>query len=203
MIDLLKQVTELQLKQARHANPLTQLPGLIPINDCIEQLLQQGKPFVVSHFDIDNFKPFNDVYGFSKGDEVILALSQSLANHSQSAADTVGHIGGDDFIVLWNSDNWQQRVKAVGDSFSTLTRELYQTEHVVEGGFSCKDRYGEDRFFPLASLSIACLEVEPGQFNNAFEISSALSPLKSAAKLKPGNSMVLNQPTEELSALAR
>lgn len=192
VIDLLKQVTELQLKQARHANPLTQLPGLIPVNDCIEQLLNQGKPFVVCHFDIDNFKPFNDVYGFSKGDEVILALGQSLNKYSDASNDTVGHIGGDDFIVLWNSENWKQRVRDIGQSFAELSRNLYQAEHIQAGGFECADRYGESRFFPLTSISVAALEINQGNFQDAFEISTALSPLKYAAKQLGGNSLVLN-----------
>lgn len=193
VIDLLKQVTELQLKQARHANPLTQLPGLIPINDCMEQLLSSERGFVVCHFDIDNFKPFNDVYGFSKGDEVILALGQSLKSHADSASDTVGHIGGDDFVVLWNSNDWVERLQRVGESFSTISRDLYLPEHVQAGGFECKDRYDQTRFFPLTSISIAALEISPQQFSNAFEISSALSPLKAAAKQLSGNSLVLNQ----------
>ncbi|MCV6621470.1 MAG: EAL and GGDEF domain-containing protein [Cellvibrionaceae bacterium] len=193
VIDLLKQVTELQLKQARHANPLTQLPGLIPINDCMEQLLVGQRNFVVCHFDIDNFKPFNDVYGFSKGDEVILALGQSLKSHADNASDTVGHIGGDDFVVLWNSEDWKERLKQVGQSFSNISRDLYLPEHVQDGGFECKDRYDETRFFPLTSISVAALEVETNQFNNAFEISSALSPLKAAAKQVAGNSLVINQ----------
>ena len=193
VIDLLKQVTELQLKQARHANPLTQLPGLIPINDCMEQLLNTEKTFVVCHFDIDNFKPFNDVYGFSKGDEVILALGQSLKNHSNSQCDTVGHIGGDDFVVLWNSEDWAERLQKIGQSFSTITKDLYLKEHITAGGFECKDRYEEIRFFPLASISIAALEVNTTKFNNAYEISSALSPLKAAAKQLSGNSLVINE----------
>lgn len=193
VIDLLKQVTELQLKQARHANPLTQLPGLIPINDCMEQLLSSERGFVVCHFDIDNFKPFNDVYGFSKGDEVILALGQSLKSHADSASDTVGHIGGDDFVVLWNSNDWVERLQRVGESFSAISRDLYLPEHVQAGGFECKDRYDQTRFFPLTSISIAALEISPQQFSNAFEISSALSPLKAAAKQLSGNSLVLNQ----------
>jgi len=192
VIDLLKQVTELQIKQARHSNPLTQMPGLIPINDCQQQLLENGKRFIVSHFDIDNFKPFNDVYGFSKGDEVILALGQSLKSHSSASVDNVGHIGGDDFIVLWNSEDWRQRIEDVVDRFSQNIADLYRAEHVRAGGFNCEDRYGQRRFFPLATISVACLEVDASRYENAFDISSALSPLKAAAKQLAGHSIAVD-----------
>ncbi|MFT6897134.1 MAG: EAL domain-containing protein (putative c-di-GMP-specific phosphodiesterase class I) [Paraglaciecola sp.] len=199
VIDLLKQITEAQVKQARHANPLTQLPGLVPINDCIEQLIKNNQRFVVCYFDIDNFKPFNDVYGFAKGDEVILALGQSLQKNASNNHDTVGHIGGDDFIVLWNSVDWEQRVKCVVADFSFKIKEHYQGEHAQDGGFYCQDRYGESRFIPLTTLSVAAIEIAQNEHYSAFEISSRLSPLKHAAKKITGHSLVLNNPEVELS----
>ncbi|MBC3767431.1 GGDEF domain-containing protein [Neptunicella marina] len=194
VIDLLKQITEAQIKQARHSNPLTQLPGLVPINDCIEQLIRDERQFVVAHFDIDHFKPFNDVYGFAKGDEVILALGQCLQKFASSSHDTVGHIGGDDFIVLWNSEDWQNRVDNIVKSFSHAIKDLYQADHVQMGGFVCPDRYGESRFIPLTTLSIAAIEISAGSHQSAFEVSSCLSPLKHAAKQQSGHSMALNHP---------
>lgn len=199
VIDLLKQITEAQVKKARHANPLTQLPGLVPINDCIEQLIKNNQTFVVCYFDIDNFKPFNDVYGFAKGDEVILALGQSLQNNASNNHDTVGHIGGDDFIVLWNSEDWQLRVRSVVNDFCLKITEHYQAQHVHDGGFYCQDRYGESRFIPLTTLSVAALEISQDDNFSAFDISSRLSPLKQAAKKITGNSLVLNTPPTEFS----
>ncbi len=192
VIDLLKQVTELQVNQARYANPLTQLPGVIPINDCIDQLVATNNKFVVAHFDIDNFKPFNDVYGFSKGDEVILALGISLQKFHCFEKDTIGHIGGDDFIALFNSVDWQQRIVAITQNFDRIVSELYYPDHLDAGGFSSKDRYGEQRFHPIASVSIAALEVAEDSTMSHFEISSLLSPLKHAAKNCQGNSLAVN-----------
>ncbi|WP_438865454.1 EAL domain-containing protein [Neptunicella sp.] len=193
VIDLLKQITEAQIKQARHSNPLTQLPGLVPINDCIEQLIRDERKFVVTHFDIDHFKPFNDVYGFAKGDEVLLALGQCLQKFASSSLDTVGHIGGDDFIVLWNSADWQDRINNIVQCFSHSVADFYQPEHVRMGGFVCPDRYGESRFIPLTTLSVAAVEIERGSHQSAFEVSSCLSPLKHAAKQHQGHSMAVNQ----------
>ncbi len=190
--DLLRQVTELQVNHARQANPLTQLPGLIPINDCIDQLINTNNRFVVAHFDIDNFKPFNDVYGFSQGDQVILSLALSLQKFSAAQQDTVGHIGGDDFIVIYNSTNWQQKIADTIKHFDGLVREFYYQEHIDAGGFYCQDRYATERFHPIASVSVAVLEIESGSKLNHFEISSRLSPLKQAAKNHLGNSLVVN-----------
>lgn len=194
VIDLLKQVTELQINQARHANPLTQLPGLVAVNDCIDQLVASNNQFVVVHFDIDNFKPFNDVYGFAKGDQIILALGMSLQQHYAQSRDTVGHIGGDDFIALYNSENWLQRVKNTLDCFAQMVKALYYPQHIEAGGFSSEDRYGVARFHPIVSLSVAAIEVGCDDEVDHFEISSKLSPLKHAAKSHAGDVIVINQP---------
>jgi len=193
VIDLLKQVTQLQLNQARHANPLTLLPGLVPINDCVDQLIASDNAFAIVHFDIDNFKPFNDVYGFAKGDQVILALGMSLQKHHSVERDTVGHIGGDDFIAIYNSVDWLQRVKDTVVSFNAMARALYYPAHVVQGGFSSEDRYGVSRFHPLVSLSVAVVEVKSQDSMDSFALSSKLSPLKHAAKSHVGNAIVINQ----------
>jgi len=193
VIDLLKQVTELQLNHARHANPLTLLPGLVPINDCIDQLVASNNAFTVVHFDIDNFKPFNDVYGFAKGDQVILALGMSLQKHASLERDTVGHIGGDDFIGIYNSQDWLARVKETISSFIVMARALYYPQHIEAGGFCSEDRYGVSRFHPLVSLSVAAVEVNSEEDTDHFAISSKLSPLKHAAKSHVGNAIVINQ----------
>jgi len=193
VIDLLKQVTQLQLNQARHANPLTLLPGLVPINDCVDQLIASDNAFAIVHFDIDNFKPFNDVYGFAKGDQVILALGMSLQKHCSVERDTVGHIGGDDFIAIYNSHDWLQRVKDTVVSFNAMAQALYYPAHAEQGGFSSEDRYGVSRFHPLVSLSVAALEVKSQDSMDNFALSSKLSPLKHAAKSHVGNAIVINQ----------
>ena len=203
VIDLLKRVTELQVNQARQANPLTQLPGLIAINDCIDQLIASNNRFIIAHFDIDNFKPFNDIYGFAQGDQVILSLSISLQKFSSVEQDTVGHIGGDDFITIYNSDNWQRRINDAIVNFDQLVRKYYYQEHLDNGGFYCEDRYQTDRFHPIASISVAVLEIEKNTQLNHFDISSRLLPLKHAAKSHCGNSLIVNDVNNYFSIKAR
>src|SRR5690606_34089546 len=78
VIDVLKLITEMKIQQARHANPLTLLPGNVPIQQSLTRLLQQNRAAAICYVDIDNFKPFNDLYGYAKGDEVLLCLAQCL-----------------------------------------------------------------------------------------------------------------------------
>ncbi|MBJ3774024.1 diguanylate cyclase, partial [Klebsiella pneumoniae] len=103
VIDVLKLITEQKLQQARHANPLTLLPGNVPIQQCLGRLLQQQREAAVCYVDLDSFKPFNDLYGYAKGDEVLLCLAQCLNERVDPARDFVGHIGGDDFMLVLGS----------------------------------------------------------------------------------------------------
>lgn len=99
VIDVLKLITELKIQQARYANPLTLLPGNVPIQQCLTRLLQQRRESVICYVDIDSFKPFNDIYGYGRGDEVLLCLAQCLNDRVDPSRDFVGHIGGDDFFT--------------------------------------------------------------------------------------------------------
>src|SRR5690606_35871576 len=114
--DLLRELTEVQITAARHANPLTQLPGNVPVNLHIEFLLASEVSFCACYADLDNFKPFNDVFGYVHGDEIIQLTGQLLCAHA-SSGDFVGHIGGDDFLVLWRSADWDARCHALLEAF--------------------------------------------------------------------------------------
>ena len=108
--DLMGLITEMQIQAARYANPLTQLPGNVPINEHIERLLESRVAFHACYFDLDHFKPFNDVFGYRKGDDIIVLLAQTLVEVIDPLADFCGHIGGDDFMVLFQSDDWSRAV---------------------------------------------------------------------------------------------
>ncbi|MEG6658210.1 diguanylate cyclase, partial [Pseudomonas aeruginosa] len=110
VIDVLRLITEEKLQQARHANPLTLLPGNVPIQQCLERLLQQRREAVICYIDIDSFKPFNDLYGYARGDEVLLCLAQCLSERIDPGSDFVGHIGGDDFMLVLGPEDWRTRI---------------------------------------------------------------------------------------------
>src|SRR5690606_20413911 len=91
---LLRRITEQQIRNARYANPLTLLPGNVPIHELLEELLARDEPFHVAYCDLDHFKPYNDCYGYSRGDEVIVYLAQIIQGEVDAQLDFVGHIGG-------------------------------------------------------------------------------------------------------------
>ncbi|KTC36549.1 diguanylate phosphodiesterase, partial [Pseudomonas sp. ABAC61] len=154
VIDVLKLITELKIQQARYANPLTLLPGNVPIQQCLTRLLQQGRESVICYVDIDSFKPFNDIYGYGRGDEVLLCLAQCLNDRVDPSRDFVGHIGGDDFLLVLGPEDWRKRLNQLLDDFHSQCRRFYRSEHLEAGCFVAPNRQGVRQEFPLLSLSI-------------------------------------------------
>ncbi len=161
VIDVLKLITEQKIQQARYANPLTLLPGNVPIQQCLARLLQQQRQAAICYVDIDSFKPFNDIYGYARGDEVLLCLAQCLNDRVDPARDFVGHIGGDDFMLVLGSQDWEQRLAVLLDNFHKQCRRFYRSEHLEAGCFVAHNRLGQRQEFPLLSLSIGVVQLRP------------------------------------------
>jgi diguanylate cyclase (GGDEF)-like protein len=161
VIDVLKLITELKIQQARYANPLTLLPGNVPIQQCLTRLLQQGRESMICYVDIDSFKPFNDIYGYGRGDEVLLCLAQCLNDRVDPSRDFVGHIGGDDFLMVLGSDDWRKRLNMLLEDFQNQCRRFYRAEHLESGCFTALNRLGQRQEFPLLSLSIGVVHLRP------------------------------------------
>ena len=191
--DLLREITQMQIAAARYANPLTQLPGNVPINEHIDRLLHSNQPFVACYFDLDNFKPYNDVYGFRKGDELIKLVSKLLLEYTQPELDFVGHIGGDDFIALFRSDDWEARCHTLLRKFSVASQAHYEPEDLQNGGIRAEDRQGKRTFHALTSLSIGAVRVESSLFASHHEVAAAASSAKKVAKRKNGNSLFIDR----------
>ncbi len=191
--DLLRMFTQLQLSAARYANPLTQLPGNVPINEHIDALLKNKVPFVTCYFDLDFFKPFNDIHGYKKGDDVIQLLGSLLQENCAKDCDFIGHIGGDDFIVLFQSEDWELRCKAVLERFAETSKWFYDQEELARGGIEVEDRQGNRTFQPFISISIGAVIAEPGHFSSAHEVSSAAAIAKKQAKKIIGNALFVER----------
>jgi len=161
VIDVLKLITELKIQQARHANPLTLLPGNVPIQQCLTRLLQQGRESMICYVDIDSFKPFNDIYGYGRGDEVLLCLAQCLNDRIDPSRDFVGHIGGDDFLMVLGSEDWRKRLNLLLEDFQNQCRRFYRAEHLQAGCFVALNRQGQRQEFALLSLSIGVVHLHP------------------------------------------
>ncbi|WP_460141154.1 bifunctional diguanylate cyclase/phosphodiesterase [Pseudomonas sp. S2_E01] len=191
VIDVLKLITELKIQQARYANPLTLLPGNVPIQQCLTRLLQQQRESVICYVDIDSFKPFNDIYGYGRGDEVLLCLAQCLNDRVDPSRDFVGHIGGDDFLLVLGPDDWRKRLNQLLDDFQSQCRRFYRAEHLEAGCFIAPNRQGVRQEFPLLSLSIGVvhLHTQACAQLDASQLAEMASQAKHHAKNIPGYSV--------------
>ena len=191
VIDVLKLITELKIQQARYANPLTLLPGNVPIQQCLTRLLQQGRESIICYVDIDSFKPFNDIYGYGRGDEVLLCLAQCLNERVDPSRDFVGHIGGDDFLLVLGPEDWRKRLNQLLDDFQSQCRRFYRPEHLEAGCFIAPNRQGIRQEFPLLSLSIGVVHLHPAACAelDASQLAEMASQAKHHAKNVPGYSV--------------
>jgi diguanylate cyclase (GGDEF)-like protein len=194
--DLMREITKMQIDAARYANPLTQLPGNVPINQQIDHLLQEHSTFFACYCDLDHFKPFNDVYGYQRGDEVIQMTSKVIAQQCDINKDFVGHIGGDDFIVLFQSDDWEHRCRKILQNFAEAISEFYSIEDRDRGGYISEDRQGKKVFYPLISLSLGVIRANAETYASHHQIAVAAADAKKQAKRLFGNSLFIDRRRE-------
>jgi diguanylate cyclase (GGDEF)-like protein len=195
--DLMGMITEMQIQAARYANPLTQLPGNVPINEHIDRLLENRISFHACYFDLDHFKPFNDVFGYRKGDDIIVLLAQILGEVVEPLADFCGHIGGDDFMVLFQSTDWEFRCQEALRLFDQRITEVIDpaqlTDQFKVNGYFAENRRGHMVFYALPSLSIGAVAVAHEQFESHREISAAAAEAKKNAKKSAGSSLFVER----------
>ncbi len=191
--DLMAEITKLQIDAARYANPLTQLPGNVPINENIDRLLQAGGCFTACYFDLNHFKPFNDVYGYRRGDDVIYRLSQIITGHCDPQQDFIGHIGGDDFVVLFQSEDWEARCRKILDVFNYEIQAFFSIDDRERGGYLTDDRQGKKVFHPLIGLSIGATITEQGGDNSHHQVSLNMAEAKKQAKKMSGSHLFIDR----------
>jgi len=179
---LVRSVTEARIEAARHANPLTFLPGNIPISQHIDRLLASGREFVAAYADLNQFKPFNDHYGYWRGDEMIRLVARALALHCDPQRDFVGHVGGDDFVVLFQSSDWESRCEAIVNSFNEKALSLFDEAALQAGGIMAEDRHGDMRFHPCTTLCIGAVRIRSGTLSRSEDVASAAASAKREAK---------------------
>lgn len=195
--DLLRKITDLKVQRAQYANPLSGLPGNVPIQKKLNKLLNNKKDFMVIYIDVDNFKPFNDYYSFAEGDGVIELIAQILTDlvpESQiSKGETfIGHIGGDDFVVMSTQINKHQKwSEKILKKFQQKSIYFYNEEDRQAQGICAKNRSGEEQFFPLMSLSIGILMVNPKLFEHTQKLASYATKAKKGAKAAGGNTFFI------------
>lgn len=194
--NLLDYTNNKQIDLARNANPLTGLSGNMKIQEQLTSLINQNKPFSVIYLDLDNFKAYNDKYGFERGDQALLFTSKILAKAVILCSlhrPFIGHIGGDDFIIVMeqvmNVDQLCQEIIRLFDQEIVL---LYDKEDQDKGGITSKGRTNRKCFFPFMSISCAVVDNLNCRFQNHLQIGEVAAELKKYAKSKPGSIYVRN-----------
>jgi diguanylate cyclase (GGDEF)-like protein len=184
--DLIEKTIEIEVDNARHSNPLTGLPGNVIIEQNIEKCIFSKEEYCVLYFDIDNFKPYNDVYGFENGDKIIKFLAKAI-NGSILEDDFIGHIGGDDFIAIVRSWDAEKICKKILKDFNKLTVECYDMKDLENGYIIAQNRHGIEEKFPLVSVSIAGLTNKKREFASSYVLAKESSKLKKKCKQRGGN----------------
>lgn len=176
------------------ASPLTRLPGNIAIERSINRRLREQASFAMCYLDLDNFKSYNDRYGYIRASELIKEAGQVIydaVNRLNDPDAFVGHIGGDDFVVIINSMLAKAACQTIIHNFDAMIPSYYSEEDRVAGAIDGVDRYGVLRRFPLISISIAVMNCQPGNFKTAAEIATAAAAVKDRVKESPGSNYII------------
>ena len=180
----------------RKVSPLTGLPGNVQIQTEIKNKLVSNLNFALLYFDLDNFKAYNDVYGFSNGDEIIKFTSKTILKHVhniESKDNFVGHIGGDDFVAIITTYDYEKICQNIIAEFDVTVPEFYKPEDVERGFVEVANRKGIIEQFPLTSISIAVVEVDHKHFKSTLEIGEIGAQVKHQAKTYMGSTYVINR----------
>ncbi|MDR0886553.1 MAG: response regulator [Clostridiales Family XIII bacterium] len=179
-----------RIDRNRNANPLTGLNGNLEIQRDIQSRIAKGLAFAVIYVDLDNFKAYNDVYGFSNGDRIIVLTADILKDQVSlfgNPDDFVGHIGGDDFIMVTTPDKAEKICQEVIDEFDEKVLGFYNEEDREKGCIVTKNRKDETDTFPLMSISLAIVTNENREIRTFVEVGDIASDVKKKLKTMPGS----------------
>ena len=182
-------------RQQRAASPLTGLPGNLSIHDEVGRRIASGDPFAQLTIDIDSFKAFNDHYGYARGDEIIRSLAHMLVDAVEKfggADDFIGHIGGDDFIVLTRPVHAEAVAERIRTEFDRLMPESYESDDRGRGFIEVLNRRHEVERFPLMSVTIALVSTDRVPVRHQAELNDKAQELKELGKTMHG-SVVVNE----------
>jgi diguanylate cyclase (GGDEF)-like protein len=177
-------------------SPITELPGNKAIEQELERHLESGKVFAMCYVDLDDFKAYNDYYGFHAGSEVIRMAGRILSeavNSNGGQEDFVGHVGGDDFIIFTSIENSEPISKEIIKKFDEVIPYHYQKEDLEKGYIVSVDRRGYVMKFPVMTISIAIVHNEYRKLDDADQISKVAAELKKYAKDLEGSVYIFDR----------
>lgn len=194
-------MARIQLAESRMArvfdnNPLSRLPGNTSIIRAIKRTLESESVAGVCYLDLDNFKPYNDRYGFSQGDDIILMVARIAVNVvAEIARDNsfVGHVGGDDFVVIVPEEKVEPVCEKILANFEVVRNMFLSGEDIKAGGYHAKDRQGRETVYGLLSLSIAVVLSFRNKFKHYGEVSAAAGQVKHLVKKLEGSNYMIDR----------
>jgi DNA-binding response OmpR family regulator len=199
-VELLARVkgTLRRAREMRALSPLTGLPGNIRVQDEIRRRVSEDQAFALLYADLDHFKAYNDFYGFVRGDRAIQSLARLATEVVQDTAGPqgfVGHVGGDDFLLIVSPDLAEPLAAKLCGRFDELVPNLYDGSDLARGTIEVKDRQGNLKSFPFLSLSIGIATTEVRRFSHYGEAVAVATEMKQFAKRNPGSSYALDRRT--------
>ena len=183
----------------RRVSPLTGLPGNVQIHAELKKRLFNNETFGVLYLDLDNFKAYNDVYGFIKGDEIIKFTARTIVRNVHAIENNdcfVGHIGGDDFVAIVSKTDYDKICQDIISEFDANILQYFTEEDRKRGYIEVANRRGVLEDFPLTAISIGVVIVEPNKFSNILEIGEVGAQVKHLSKTIMGSSYVIDRREE-------
>ena len=184
------------MENNRTVSPLTGLPGNVQIQAELKKRLFKKEEFAVLYFDLDNFKAYNDTYGFIKGDEIIKLTANTIIKNIHTLEldnSFVGHIGGDDFIAIIPNDQYEKVCQNILLEFDNKVLKYFNDKDIKRGYIEVVNRKGIMEQFSLISLSIGVVEVSKDRFSNILEIGEVGAAVKHMAKITLGSAYAVNK----------
>jgi diguanylate cyclase (GGDEF)-like protein len=184
--DLLEAYTKIEVEVAINSNPLTKLPGNMVIESEIMKRLFGEAPYCIIYVDVDNFKAYNDAYGFENGDRILKFVAETITR-SATRGEFVGHIGGDDLIIICDYHDGEEVCRGIIDNFSAGINSFYRDVDVENGFIVSTNRHGVVDSFPIASLSIAGISNRSAGYKDIDVFSKTIAHLKKKCKKQKGS----------------
>ena len=195
MFYTVKNIIEL-LYANRKVSPLTGLPGNVQIQAEMKKRLMKKETFAMLYIDLDNFKAYNDVYGFSNGVGIIKFTAKVISKYVHNIENSdnfIGHIGGDDFIAIVSKTDYDKICQEIIIEFDMEVEKFYEKSDVMRGYVEIENRRGIMEQFPLVTISVAVVEVDPAIYKSTLEIGEVGAQVKHRAKAIMGSAYVLNK----------
>ncbi|MFH1278440.1 MAG: response regulator [Candidatus Eisenbacteria bacterium] len=190
-------------KRQRSANPLTGLPGNVSIEEALDRRIEMDVPFAVVYVDLDHFKAYNDYYGYNEGDEAIKELARILVaacEEEGNGSEFIGHIGGDDFLILASPETAEPVARRVIAQFTASLSRLVRPEDLARGFLEVEGRTGEVTRHPILSVTLAMVTNEGRRIDHVAQVGDLASEVKRYGKAIDGSVLVRDRRRGESSA---